>query len=152
MIRRPPSSTRTYTLFPYTTLFRSAAFGILKVGHRRDIHQAPKAETVDAVSRLHTGTGFAFACGPAVEQSFEILAPLSKVCRQMMFFTGELGRKEIFVVEDFQWRDRRRKMEAARQGTRSDQRGAPGRDEGVDIMHSDPLTDPIKRDIIVVVL
>src|SRR3546814_9053148 len=54
----------------------AAAFGILKVSHRRDIHQAPKAETVDAVSRLHTGTGFAFACGPAVEQSFEILAPL----------------------------------------------------------------------------
>src|SRR3546814_994086 len=25
MIRRPPGSTRTYTLFPYTTLFRSAA-------------------------------------------------------------------------------------------------------------------------------
>src|SRR3546814_4563446 len=33
----------------------AAAFGILKVSHRRDIHQAPKAETVDAVSRLHTG-------------------------------------------------------------------------------------------------
>src|SRR3546814_15474931 len=26
-IRRPPRSTRTDTLFPYTTLFRSAAFG-----------------------------------------------------------------------------------------------------------------------------
>src|SRR3546814_18220720 len=26
MIRRPPRSTRTYTLFPYTTLFRSRAF------------------------------------------------------------------------------------------------------------------------------
>src|SRR3546814_4409601 len=25
MIRRPPKSTRTYTLFPYTTLFRSQA-------------------------------------------------------------------------------------------------------------------------------
>src|SRR3546814_10810798 len=25
MIRRPPRSTRTYTLFPYTTLFRSRA-------------------------------------------------------------------------------------------------------------------------------
>src|SRR3546814_18486709 len=25
MIRRPPISTRTYTLFPYTTLFRSAS-------------------------------------------------------------------------------------------------------------------------------
>src|SRR3546814_4722039 len=27
MIRRPPRSTRTDTLFPYTTLFRSAIFG-----------------------------------------------------------------------------------------------------------------------------
>src|SRR3546814_6997960 len=27
MIRRPPRSTRTYTLFPYTTLFRSAEHG-----------------------------------------------------------------------------------------------------------------------------
>src|SRR3546814_7947838 len=27
MIRRPPRSTRTDTLFPYTTLFRSCAFG-----------------------------------------------------------------------------------------------------------------------------
>src|SRR3546814_20276447 len=27
MIRRPPRSTRTDTLFPYTPLFRSAAFG-----------------------------------------------------------------------------------------------------------------------------
>src|SRR3546814_17826687 len=27
MIRRPPGSTRTYTLFPDTTLFRSANFG-----------------------------------------------------------------------------------------------------------------------------
>src|SRR3546814_3471773 len=26
MIRRPPRSTRTYTLFPYTTLFRSVMF------------------------------------------------------------------------------------------------------------------------------
>src|SRR3546814_10051522 len=28
MIRRPPRSTRTDTLFPYTTLFRSGAMGI----------------------------------------------------------------------------------------------------------------------------
>src|SRR3546814_12235100 len=27
MIRRPPRSTRTYTLFPYTTLFRSLLLG-----------------------------------------------------------------------------------------------------------------------------
>src|SRR6188474_3971070 len=29
MIRRPPRSTRRYTLFPYTTLFRSERFGAL---------------------------------------------------------------------------------------------------------------------------
>src|SRR3546814_4980833 len=29
MIRRPPRSTRTDTLFPYTTLFRSQAFALL---------------------------------------------------------------------------------------------------------------------------
>src|SRR3546814_1544669 len=35
MIRRPPRSTRTDTLFPYTTLFRSAGAGLrLLVGDR----------------------------------------------------------------------------------------------------------------------
>src|SRR3546814_21118671 len=35
MIRRPPRSTRTYTLFPYTALFRSAGWcppGMLGIG------------------------------------------------------------------------------------------------------------------------
>src|SRR3546814_9973927 len=31
MIRRPPRSTRTDTLFPYTTLFRAVAVGVLGV-------------------------------------------------------------------------------------------------------------------------
>src|SRR3546814_5814273 len=39
MLRRPPGSTRTDTLFPYTTLFRSdaryAAFGDRRVEHPR---------------------------------------------------------------------------------------------------------------------
>src|SRR3546814_12978381 len=35
MIRRPPRSTRTDTLFPYTTLFRSLAEG------RRQVHADP---------------------------------------------------------------------------------------------------------------
>src|SRR3546814_3256009 len=34
MIRRPPRSTRTYTLFPYTTLFRSRDPGVGGVGGR----------------------------------------------------------------------------------------------------------------------
>src|SRR3546814_3727959 len=32
MIRRPPRSTRTDTLFPYTTLFRSLLFLVLGIG------------------------------------------------------------------------------------------------------------------------
>src|SRR3546814_6229689 len=35
MIRRPPRSTRTDTLFPYTTLFRSRVHGAGASGHRR---------------------------------------------------------------------------------------------------------------------
>src|SRR3546814_8247994 len=38
MIRRPPRSTRTDTLFPYTTLFRSA----VKAGTRRLGRRAPR--------------------------------------------------------------------------------------------------------------
>src|SRR3546814_8477079 len=66
MIRRPPRSTRTDTLFPYTTLFRSsgselfdkkggrAAFrrhrGSRKVGHVG----VSRAATLPAASALHT--------------------------------------------------------------------------------------------------
>src|SRR3546814_9849746 len=34
MIRRPPRSTRTDTLFPYTTLFRSQNIGLIAEGRR----------------------------------------------------------------------------------------------------------------------
>src|SRR3546814_3654725 len=56
MIRRPPSSTRTYTLFPYTTLFRSlqrhfaAACGPAprRLGGRRPAHRARNQGPADA--------------------------------------------------------------------------------------------------------
>src|SRR3546814_14731740 len=35
MIRRPPRATRTYTLLPYTTLFRSYSSLIVRVERRR---------------------------------------------------------------------------------------------------------------------
>src|SRR3546814_5023301 len=37
MIRRPPRSTRTDTLFPYTTLFRSNNAGIFTAGNVEDV-------------------------------------------------------------------------------------------------------------------
>src|SRR3546814_14566128 len=48
MIRRPPRSTRTYTLFPYTTLFRS----VLEIG----LDEAGNCEGL-AVAQLHRRRG-----------------------------------------------------------------------------------------------
>src|SRR3546814_10963804 len=45
MIRRPPRSTRTDTLFPYTTLFRSAGRPVGKQRHRA----APRERTAKLV-------------------------------------------------------------------------------------------------------
>src|SRR3546814_7071200 len=62
MIRRPPRSTRTYTLFPYTTLFRSpdGARGESAVEElpeprvlRRIVEQAGGAHVVRAVAVAH---------------------------------------------------------------------------------------------------
>src|SRR3546814_3021230 len=43
-IRRPPRSTRTDTLFPYTTLFRSLA-GARNFGHMRNARYLPSVAT-----------------------------------------------------------------------------------------------------------
>src|SRR3546814_8421555 len=47
MIRRPPSSTRTYTLFPYTTLFRSE--GVARLQHDRPLQPRDRLQQ----GRLH---------------------------------------------------------------------------------------------------
>src|SRR3546814_10319446 len=53
MIRRPPRSTRTYTLFPYTTLFRSASDGHLSLpdgpdgGHQGNGSHQPGPDAID---------------------------------------------------------------------------------------------------------
>src|SRR3546814_18616870 len=49
MIRRPPRSTRTETLFPYTTLFRSHVVGDVGDGHQ----QVPAA----GILRIVVGLG-----------------------------------------------------------------------------------------------
>src|SRR3546814_694331 len=54
MIRRPPRSTRTDTLFPYTTLFRSPRFLLGTDAQGRDILSA-----VIYGARISLGVGFA---------------------------------------------------------------------------------------------
>src|SRR3546814_8839298 len=65
MIRRPPRSTRTDTLFPYPTLFRSVVGG---VGQRRvaaaiaqRLFQRQPAQRAEVVGELRVFAGHAFA-------------------------------------------------------------------------------------------
>src|SRR3546814_1969134 len=48
MIRRPPRSTRTDTLFPYTTLFRSVEIGDLGIGENAEAVGIALGRQVDA--------------------------------------------------------------------------------------------------------
>src|SRR3546814_6570397 len=52
MIRRPPRSTRTDTLFPYTTLFRSGDAVVVGEEHRRLVDNRRPDALVDLASRL----------------------------------------------------------------------------------------------------
>src|SRR3546814_15104177 len=57
MIRRPPRSTRTDTLFPYTTLFRSNAQGILDKKISVSVSEAPMVQVLELI---HGQTGVEF--------------------------------------------------------------------------------------------
>src|SRR3546814_7202663 len=52
MIRLPPRSTRTDTLFPYTTLFRSIAAGATHVVLDIPVGPTAKVRSADAAERL----------------------------------------------------------------------------------------------------
>src|SRR3546814_9892609 len=75
MIRRPPRSTRTDTLFPYTTLFRSSVHDLLELG----VLPAERQESVDLLLRevllpalLHQPVG-ALRRGPALPEMHQTL-------------------------------------------------------------------------------
>src|SRR3546814_17403941 len=71
MIRRPPGSTRTDTLFPYTTLFRSDALGAGAVAQpddrargRPDRHgQGGENRKDDGARRISVGARHIAGCG-----------------------------------------------------------------------------------------
>src|SRR3546814_7218306 len=52
MIHRPPRSTRTHTLFPYTTLFRSSPIASLATGRKADPLPKPWLNPVHGVRDL----------------------------------------------------------------------------------------------------
>src|SRR3546814_3100234 len=82
MIRRPPRSTRTDTLFPYTTLFRSRTVGAID---DRDI------------VRLDAGFGVELVI-PCIEQVVE-LARVARVALQYAELHGLVLRSEEHTSE-----------------------------------------------------
>src|SRR3546814_4634947 len=62
MIRRPPISTRTDTLFPYTTLFRSAVAGAVRRDDRARCARGYVGILVHCVLGSRTGGGYDGHC------------------------------------------------------------------------------------------
>src|SRR3546814_19590194 len=78
MRRRPPRSTRTDTLFPYTTLFRS---GAVALAQRDVLHEAQRADRVGPavvwrdVGAAHAGRQPAFRAQPRRAPREQVEAP-----------------------------------------------------------------------------
>src|SRR3546814_21003581 len=68
MLRRPPRSTRTDTLFPFTTLFRSRL--TLRVGSYAQQHYLPKDAGKTLVDRVRAFERFAPAVFPTPHPSW----------------------------------------------------------------------------------
>src|SRR3546814_13396410 len=77
MIRRPPRSTRTDTLFPYTTLFRSRHLLIV--------------EPADAGTRLDKYLTEALACKAADDET-GMSEPLSRARLKVLIDEGRVSR------------------------------------------------------------
>src|SRR3546814_14675263 len=91
MIRRPPRSTRTDTLFPYTTLFRSYARKL-----------KPRAILIENVKALQSAPNLAGKRGGVVQDLKQELESIgykvsSKVINSADFGVAQL-RQRLFIV------------------------------------------------------
>src|SRR3546814_13086509 len=78
MIRRPPRSTRTDTLFPYTTHFRSLAFGL----HRAGDHERSRDTVIGRKGKVRPDSEIGFVyCRFRIAQLGLMIAVLGYGCR-----------------------------------------------------------------------
>src|SRR3546814_6579189 len=74
MIRRPPRSTRTDTLFPYTTLFRSCEADLSRSAFTERPAQASREQVEEPSAKVHC-----FGCGPRSEEHTSELQSLMRI-------------------------------------------------------------------------
>src|SRR3546814_3106031 len=94
MVRRPPRSTRTDPLFPYTTLFRSAAQGAglgravgvgpHAAGQRREVIDAGQDRDVDWRGRRAAGAGQPEGIGDRKSTRLNPVTNAQLVCRLLL--------------------------------------------------------------------
>src|SRR3546814_2469665 len=80
MIRRPPRSTRTDTLFPYTTLFRSHVDALLHLPGRR-VHDLEPAVALDPVQPWRGARHEHLADAGVIDRSEEHTSELQSLMR-----------------------------------------------------------------------
>src|SRR3546814_15192831 len=87
MIRRPPRSTRTDTLFPYTTLFRSAMMAVADANVTLILTgNGDVLEPTDGVAAIGSGGNFALAAARALADYEE---DAEKIVRRAMQIAAE---------------------------------------------------------------
>src|SRR3546814_1831907 len=83
MIRRPPRSTRTDTLFPYTTLFRSEGYYDQRITQKLILHPMAEANfALQDVPETGIGSGLSdFELGLRLRRSEEHTSELQSLMR-----------------------------------------------------------------------
>src|SRR3546814_13242760 len=96
MVRRPPRSTRTYTLFPYTTLFRSpAAVCSASLSNLAGVFIAPLLAGLFIHSGMEVSGGFLMDAIGSV--ALELLAPFVIGHLMRPLIGGYVDRHRLFL-------------------------------------------------------
>src|SRR3546814_9338409 len=104
MVRRPPRSTRTDTLFPYTTLFLSLVEDFVKAGggFRTLAVDAPRSERASLAGISANGESlqagqYVFACGPWLPKLFPeaVGGRIVQTRQEVFYFAPEAGDERL---------------------------------------------------------
>src|SRR3546814_18572042 len=104
MIRRPPRSTRTYTLFPYTTLFRSSlTIGITKQSTANPLDLSKEArkevelinQNLPAGMKLNISYDTSVFIQESINSVYHTVAEAIILVVLVIFFFLQIGRAHV---------------------------------------------------------